>query len=85
LKDDEGMEAAKLEGVHSGLAGSDCGLHHLPQHLNPHARQCNSARRIFVIRGGAWDDRALRSAIRSGSDLDDRINDLGFRVARTVD
>jgi hypothetical protein len=30
-------------------------------------------------------DRALRSAIRSGSDLDDRINDLGFRVARTVD
>jgi hypothetical protein len=26
LQDDEGMEAAKLKGVHSGLSRSDCGL-----------------------------------------------------------
>src|SRR5512132_1161887 len=40
LQDDEGMEAAELEGVHSGLSRSDWTA---PPYLNPAARQCNSA------------------------------------------
>jgi hypothetical protein len=35
LQDDEGMEAAKLEGVHSGLSRSDCRLRHLTSTLTP--------------------------------------------------
>ena len=35
LEDDEGMEAAKLEGVHSRLAGSDCGLRQPTSTLMP--------------------------------------------------
>jgi hypothetical protein len=42
LQDDEGMEAAELEGVHSGLSRSDGAA---PPYLKPHARQCNSALR----------------------------------------
>jgi formylglycine-generating enzyme required for sulfatase activity len=40
-----------------------------------------------VIRGGAWDDDAanLRSASRFSRFTSDRRNDLGFRVARTLD
>lgn len=48
LEDDEGMEAVKPEGVHSWLAGSDCGL----RHLKPHPRQCNkcnSARTTMIF------------------------------------
>jgi hypothetical protein len=37
LQDDEGMEAAELEGVHSGLSRSDWTA---PPYLNPAARQC---------------------------------------------
>src|SRR5512147_1798696 len=35
LENDEGMEAAKLEGVHSGLSRSDCRLRHLTSTLTP--------------------------------------------------
>jgi hypothetical protein len=35
LEDDEGMEAAKLEGVHSRLMGSDCGLRQPTSTLMP--------------------------------------------------
>ena len=39
-----------------------------------------------VVRGGSWNDDPdiLRSAYRVGADSDDRDNDLGFRVARTL-
>ena len=39
-----------------------------------------------VYRGAGWDDdpRGARSAFRSGYAPDDRDNDLGFRVARSL-
>src|SRR5512134_1763662 len=40
LQDDEGMEAAKLEGVHSGIPKRSWLRR---AYLNPHTRQCNSA------------------------------------------
>src|SRR5512144_361502 len=38
LQDDEGMEAAELEGVHSGVRGQIVAA---PLYLYPDARQCN--------------------------------------------
>jgi formylglycine-generating enzyme required for sulfatase activity len=40
-----------------------------------------------VLRGGAWNDtpRNLRAAIRYRSEPDHRYNNIGFRVARTLD
>ena len=39
-----------------------------------------------VLRGGSWSyyPGALRAAGRNGSSPDDRVNDLGFRIARTL-
>ncbi len=39
-----------------------------------------------VVRGGAWNDEpwVLRSGFRSGDPAGNRANDLGFRIARTV-
>jgi formylglycine-generating enzyme required for sulfatase activity len=39
-----------------------------------------------VVRGGSWsyDPQVLRSAYRFGDSTDNRINDLGFRVGRTL-
>lgn len=40
-----------------------------------------------MVRGGSWDGSiaSLRSAARFGGSTDDRVNFLGFRVARTLD
>jgi formylglycine-generating enzyme required for sulfatase activity len=45
-------------------------------------KDCNSR----VVRGGSWYDlpRGLRAANRVVSSPDDRVDDFGFRVARTV-
>ena len=44
--------------------------------------QCN----IRVLRGGSWggNPRSLRSAGRDRSGVGDRVNSIGFRVARTL-
>jgi hypothetical protein len=66
LQDDEGMEAAELEGVHSGLSRSDCGLRQPTPSLTPANATvlCSalSPSRAVPARGSApaaWRDRRL--------------------------
>jgi formylglycine-generating enzyme required for sulfatase activity len=39
-----------------------------------------------VVRGGSWDEnpRALRAASRNGVTPDSQLNEIGFRLARTL-
>jgi formylglycine-generating enzyme required for sulfatase activity len=47
-------------------------------------KQCTGENRQPVVRGGSWfnNPRFVRAAYRYGGSLDDRINDVGFRLAR---
>ena len=48
-------------------------------------RECGLTLR--VLRGGSWNNDAtnLRAAARNGNQLDDRNDNIGFRVARDVE
>ena len=50
-------------------------------------RDEGNSSRYRVLRGGSWDSApgGLRSALRVGIGPDDRVDDLGFRVARTLE
>jgi hypothetical protein len=73
------MEAAKLEGVHSGFAGFR--LRAAPPYLNPDVRQCNSAtldtrglaeQQAAIVRRGGFHKRPFAHRV-AGHDDSSRI------------
>ena len=80
--------AFKLHNVHGNVAEwtQDCWRENYDTGLVRGHPYDNDSCEYRVIRGGSWrhGDRALRSAARDKRSADERVESIGFRVARTL-